>query len=78
MGLSRLLHPILLLLSALVLDGGVLFHYVATAAAAHWLCAAFMLIRYGKGLSAVDRDLLRYGFYLWLILAIVLAAVIHG
>ena len=52
----------LLVLSALLLDGGLVFQRVAIASIAYWVMTLLIMIRRGRNMSRSDILLLKWGF----------------
>ena len=52
----------LLLLTSLILDGGLIFNRFAIAAVAYWTIALIMLLRSQREMTATDLRLLKWGY----------------
>lgn len=65
---------VVLVMSSLILDGGVIFQVFSYAALAYWVCIAIILIRRRRQLTPVDRIVIRIGF----LVACALSAVLTG
>ena len=60
--MSLFVQTVVLLFTALLLDGGVLFRGCSIAAIAYWLGALFIVIRRRRNPTDNDVVLIKYGF----------------
>ena len=56
-------HAVVLILAALVLDGGHMLRICTIAALASWLCTLVIMLRRRKQPTRFDLGLVRYGFW---------------
>jgi hypothetical protein len=61
---------VVFVLSTLILDGGQIARFVIVAILAHWLTYATIAIRRQKPFTAGDRWMMRFGFWLYLPVAV--------
>jgi hypothetical protein len=61
----------LFIVAAMAFDGGVSGRICIQATAAYWIMVAWLAFRRGNALGVVDAMLIRIGFFLWLVIAVV-------
>lgn len=67
---SLVVQIALLMFSALILDGGAIGHLLGVAMAGYWLWVGWLAIRRGKDLTKVDAIMIRVGYFIWIIVTI--------
>jgi hypothetical protein len=75
---SLLQQGAVLVLAALVLDGGRTFHAALIAAMAYWLGLAVVVVRRPSSPTAVDVFLVKYGFLFVLLIVLTVGPMIWG
>jgi hypothetical protein len=67
---------LLLMLAALILDGGIIASFCMAGAVAHWVMVTYLAIRRRDALTRVDQILVRLGFVIFTVVAIVLVILV--
>jgi len=63
---NAILQGVVLLFSAMIMDGGFIGRMWFQAMVAYWLMTGWLLLRRGNALTTVDAWWIRMGFFLWL------------
>jgi hypothetical protein len=75
---SLLQQGVVLILAALVLDGGRTFHAALVAAMAYWLGLVVVAVRRPSSPTAVDVLLVKYGFLFILLIVLTVGPMVWG
>lgn len=70
-------QAIVLLLAALILDGGYILRICTIAAIASWVATLVIIVRRSKHPSAVDLAIVRYGFWMTMLVVLVVATLVR-
>ena len=62
----------LLMLSAMLLDGGLVFKRVAIASVAYWILVVIIMIRRGRNIPDADKLLVKWGYLPLLLITCIL------
>jgi hypothetical protein len=73
---SACLQICILLLAALVLDGGDVLNFMLIAATAYWSAVAIIMIRRNGNATWIDQFLLKWGFPLTILLTALVATIV--
>lgn len=73
---SIVLQVFILLLSAIVLDGGQLNQFMLLSAAAYWCIVAIIMIRRNGNATGLDRFLITWGYPISIVLTALVSAVV--
>lgn len=77
LGWVLLLQVILLLTSATLLDGGYVSGICGSAMVGYWLMVGLLALRRRNALTKADTILIRSGFFLWLVIAVVVCVTLE-
>jgi hypothetical protein len=77
LGWVLLLQIILLMTTATLLDGGYVSGICGSAMAGYWLMVGLLALRRRNALTKADTVLIRSGFFLWLVIAIVVCVALE-
>ncbi len=69
LGWVVLVQVVILMLTALLLDGGYCGRICGCAMGGYWLMLGWLALRRRNALTATDAVLIRYGFIIWLMIA---------
>jgi hypothetical protein len=66
-------QAIFLFMASLVFDNGASLLLCTSAIVAYWIWGAWVILRRRHALTNADRIMIRYGFFLWFIVTILVA-----
>jgi hypothetical protein len=75
---NGMVQGVLFLVTAMAFDGGVSNRICTQAIVAYWIMVAWLAFRHGNALSTVDALLIRTGFFLWLVVTVVVEGAVRA
>lgn len=73
---SGILQLFMLLLSAIMLDGGQLSRFMILSATAYWLAVFIIMVRRNGKATRLDQFLLKWGYPLAIVLTVFVSAIV--
>jgi hypothetical protein len=74
---NGIVQGFLFFVTAMAFDGGVSSRICIQAIAAYWIMVAWLAFRHGNALTTVDASLIRTGFFLWLVVTVVVEGAVR-
>lgn len=68
---NAVLQGVMLMFTAPILDGGFISRMWGQAMVGYWLMTGWLVLRLGSTLTVADALLIRAGFFLWLVVTVI-------